>query len=103
LAATLALRTRNRLRAWRCAVSTARLARHLPRDLNRRFDALRGLGERDLEVVAQIGAALWAAAPAAAAEDIAKAENVAEAAEDVLEAAERVGIESAGGAPPSPA
>ena len=45
--------------------------------------------ERDLEVVAQIGAALRAAAPAAAAEQIAEAEHVAEdVAEDVAELGE---------------
>ena len=52
--------------------------------------------ERDLEVVAQVGAALRTAAAAAAAEDIAEAEDVAEAAEDVLEAGEDGRIESAG-------
>jgi hypothetical protein len=97
LAAALALRTGDRLRARRCAVSAARFTRDLSRNLNRRFDALGGFVERDLEVVAQVGAALWTAAPpAAAAEDIAKAEDVAKATEDVFEAAERVGIESAG-------
>ena len=58
------------------------------RKLDRRLGAARGLLEADLEVVAQIGALLRAAAPAAAAEQIAKTEDVAESAEDVLEADE---------------
>ena len=44
--------------------------------------------ERDLEVVAQIGAALRAAAPAAAAEEIAEAEDVAEDVGEVVEVRE---------------
>ena len=55
-----------------------------------RLDALRRLLELDLEVVAKIGAALRAGAAAAAAEP----ENVAEAAEDVFEAAELRRIEA---------
>src|SRR6185503_16244013 len=52
--------------------------------------------ERDLEVVAQIGAALRPAAPpAAAAEHLAEAEEIAEVAEDVFEPGERIRIESA--------
>src|SRR5262249_12659074 len=49
----------------------------------------------DLEVVAQIRAPLRPAATPAAAEDVAEAEQVAEIAEDVLEAGERVRIEAA--------
>src|SRR5262249_34930828 len=59
-------------------------------DLDRRLDAVGRFLEGDLEVVAQIRAALRAAAPAAA-----EAEDVAEAAEDVLEAVEDGGIETA--------
>ena len=51
------------------------------------FGAVRRFFERDLEVVAEIGAALRAAAPSAAAEQIAEAEHVAE---DVGEVAELV-------------
>ena len=59
--------------------------------------ALGRLVERDLQVVAQVGAALRAAAPAPAAEDVAEAEDVAQAAEDVLEAGEDGRVEAAGG------
>jgi hypothetical protein len=48
------------------------------------------------EVVAQVGAALRAAAAAAAAQDVAEAEDVAQAAEDVLEAREHARVEPAG-------
>ena len=57
--------------------------------------ALRRFLEGDLEVVAQIGAALRTAAARAAAEQIAEAEDVAEAAEDVFEAGEDARIEAA--------
>ncbi len=57
----------------------------------------RRLLERDLEVVAQVGAALRSAAPPPAAEHVAEAEDVAEPAEDVLEAGEDGGIEAARG------
>ena len=50
---------------------------------------LRRFLERDLEVVAQIGAALRAAAAAAAAEQVAEAEHVAEAADEVAEVRRR--------------
>src|SRR5215471_9112911 len=84
-----------RAAARRCARSLARLARFLARDLNRGFGAGVGLFERDLEVVAKVGAALRTAAPPASAEHIAEAEQISEAAEDVFEAGERAGIESA--------
>src|SRR5262249_4375510 len=69
-------------------------ARLLARNLDRGLGAGRGLLERDLEVVAEIGPALRAAAATASAEEIAEAEDVAEAAEDVLEADEDARIES---------
>ena len=53
--------------------------------------------ERDLEVVAEIGAALRPAA-AAAAEHAAEAEDVAEAAEDVVELGEDRRVEAGGAA-----
>ena len=53
--------------------------------------------KRDLEVVAQVGAALRAAAPAAAAEQIAEAEHVAE---DVGEVAELAKTDGSNPAPP---
>src|SRR5205814_8233218 len=55
-----------------------------------------GLLERDLEVVAEIGAALRTAAPAALPEDVAEAEDVAEPREDVGEVGEDGRIESSG-------
>ena len=54
------------------------------------------LFERDLEIVAEIGAALRPAA-AAAAEDVAETEDVAEPAEDVLKPGEDGGIEARSG------
>src|SRR6185295_16575711 len=80
-AALRALRWR---RALRRARSVARLARLLPRNLDRRLGAARRFLEGNFEVVAQIGAALRSAA-AAAAEQIAEAEDVPETAEDVFE------------------
>ena len=50
--------------------------------------------KRDLEVVAQVGAALRAAAPAAAAEQIAEAEHVAEDVGEVAELAEHRRVEA---------
>ena len=98
LTAPLALRARGRLRPFGRAVAAARLALFLPRNLQRHLGALGRFLERDLEVVAQVGAALRAApAAAAGAEDVAETEDVAEAAEDVLEPGEDVGVEAAGG------
>ena len=51
--------------------------------------------ERDLEVVAEVRALLRSTAPPAAAEHIAEAEEIAQAAEDVLEAGEGGRIEAA--------
>ena len=70
----------------------------MARNLDVGFDALRRLLELDFEVVAQIGAALRSGCGAAAAEP----EDVAEAAEDVLEAAELRRIETLL-PPPTPA
>jgi hypothetical protein len=97
LSAALALRAGGRLRVLGGARPVAGLARLLAGNLHRGLGALGGFDEGNLEVVAQIGAALRAAAPAAAAEDVAEAEHVAQAAEDVLEAGEDVGIDAAGG------
>src|SRR5439155_4610837 len=82
-------------RAGRRARALARHAVLLTRNLDRRFRAARRLFEGDLEVVAEIGAALRTAA-AAAAEQVADAEDVAEIAEEILEPAERGGVEPAG-------
>ena len=71
--------------ARRRARSAAGLAALLPRNLDGGLGAARRFLERDLEVVAEIGAALRPAAPAAAAEQVAEAEHVAE---DVGEVAE---------------
>ena len=64
------------------------------RDLDVRLGPERGLLERQLEVVAQVGAAPRAAA--AAAEDVAEAEEVAE---DVAEVGEDRRVEAAGRRP----
>ena len=68
-------------------VPLARPAVFLARNLDRRLGAVRRFLEADLEVVAQVGSALRAAAapPAAAAEQVAEPEHVAE---DVGEVAE---------------
>src|ERR671931_681787 len=60
--------------------SAAGLARLLPRNLNRRLGAARRFVERDLQVVPEIGAALRTAAAPRAAEEIAEAEQITEAA-----------------------
>ena len=90
-----------RAHGWRAAVGRAGtgagLAALLAGDLDCRLHALRRFPERDFEVVAQIGAALRTAAAARAAKQVAEAEDVAEAAEDVFEAGEDGGIESAAG------
>src|SRR5688572_20826334 len=96
LPATVALRAGRRLRPRCRAAARTGVARLLPRDLDSRLGALGRFVEGNLEVVAQVGAALDTAAPVAAAKDVAKAEDVAEAAEDVLEAGEDVRIEAAG-------
>ena len=88
LAGAAALRAGLGRRARRGAGARAGLAGLLARDLDRRLGAGRRFLEGDLEVVAQIGAALRAAAPPAAAEDVAEAEHVAEAGEDVGEVGE---------------
>src|SRR5688500_16184978 len=95
LPATVALRAGRRLRPRCRAAARTGVARLLPRDLDSRLGALGRFVEGNLEVVAQVGAALDTAAPVAAAKDVAKAEDVAEAAEDVLEAGEDVRIEAA--------
>src|SRR5262249_34903303 len=95
LAPAVALRAGCRLRSWRSARAAAGLACFMPRDLNRGLDALSRFVERDLEVVTEIGSALRSAAPTAATEHVADAEDVAETAKDVLEAGEYAWIESA--------
>src|SRR5262245_11888408 len=90
-----ALRTLARRRAGRRSRSVTRLAVLLPRNLNRRLGPDRRFFEGDLEVVAQIGAALRTAAAPAAAKEIAEAEDVAEPAKDVFEAGEDRRIEAA--------
>ena len=64
LTGAAALGTLRRCRARRRAVAFAALARFVTRDLDVCFDALGRLGKLDLEVVAQIGAALRPAAAA---------------------------------------
>src|ERR1041385_8695373 len=96
LTASVALRARLWFAAGRGARAVARFAGFVAWDLDGRFDALRGFIERDFEVIAQIGATLRSASPALAAEHLADAENVTEAAKDVFEAGEDSRIESAG-------
>ena len=79
LAGALALRAGLGVRAGRGAGALAGLAGLLARDLDRGLGAGGGLLEGDLEVVAQVGAALRPAAPPPAAEDVAEPEDVAEA------------------------
>ncbi len=72
----------------------AGLAGFLARDLDRRLGAFRRFLERDLEVVAEVGAALRSAAPATAAEEIAEPEHAAENVREVAELAEDRRIEA---------
>jgi hypothetical protein len=89
------LRTAGRRRPRGGSGSAAFFAGLLARNLDRRLGAFGGFLERNLEVVAQIGAALRAAAPpAAAAEQIAEAEHVAEDVREVAELGEDRRIES---------
>ena len=60
-------------------------------NIDRRLDAFGRFVERDLEVVAQVGPALRAAAATAAAKDIAESEHVAEVAEDIAKSAKMDG------------
>src|SRR5205085_4850373 len=71
------------------------VAGFLARNLDRRVAAGERFLERDLEVVSQVGPALRSAAAPPAAEHIAKSEQIAQIAEDIFEAGERVGIEPA--------
>src|SRR5262245_10748273 len=72
----------------------ARFAVLLPRNLYRGFRAPIGFLERDLEVVAQVGASLRAAATPSAAEQVAEAEHVAENVAEVAELRKDTRIES---------
>src|SRR3954470_11443434 len=90
-----AVRAHFRRAARRRAGSLAALAGFFARDLDRRLGPGERLLERDLEVVAQIRSALRAAAAAPPPEHVTEPEEVAEVAEDVLEAGERIRIEAA--------
>src|SRR5882762_6156474 len=93
LSGATAGRAGGRLRTWARAAALAALAYRHARDADLGLEAVRRLLERDLEVVAQVGAAEHggaSAAGASAAEDL--AENVAE---DVAEAAHARGSGSA--------
>ena len=95
LAGASALRTGFSRRAGGGARALARLARLFSRNDDRCFGAFRGLVEGDLEIVAEVGASLRpAAAPPAAAEDLAEAEHVTETGEDVRKVREDRGVES---------
>ena len=89
LAVAAARRAADGLRAGLGAGAVARLALLQRRNADLGFGAARGFLERDLEVVAQIGAAIDVRAAAAAAEDVAEdvAERVGEAAETGARAA----------------
>ena len=94
LAGATALRARLGLGARRGSGAFAALARFFARDLDRRLGARRGLLEGDLEVVPKIRAALGtSAASPAAAEDVAEAEDVSKAREDVREVGEDCRVE----------
>ena len=80
---------RRRYLLGRCRCNLARL-----RCGPDRRNVLGGLLERDLEVVAEIGAALRAAAPAAAAEDVAEPEHAAEDVGQIAEVVEDRRIEA---------
>ena len=95
LTAPAAGRAGGRRRARRGAAATAGLAGFGAGELDRRLGAGRRLLERDLEVVSQVRALLRSATAPAAAEDVAKAEEIAQAAQDVFEAGERGRIEAA--------
>src|SRR5262249_28323988 len=71
LTGAVAARARRRAGARGGARAVAGFALLLPRNLDDRFRAVRGFLKRDLEVVAEIGAALRPATPPAAAEQIA--------------------------------
>src|ERR1035437_119037 len=90
-----ALLADGRRRSRRGARAVACLAVLLAGNLDRRFGAACGFFEGDLEVVPQIGAALRPAAAAAAAQQIAEPEDVAQTAENVFEPGEDRRIESA--------
>src|SRR5207247_5576223 len=95
-----ALRADGRRRSGCRTRPLAGVAVFLTRNLNRGFGAGRGFLESDLEIVAEIGAALCAPTPPAAPEHIPEPEDVAEIAEQIFEAAEgrRVETGAAGGA-----
>src|SRR5262245_15166642 len=96
LTTAMTLRAGGRLRAGRSSRAVTRLARLLPRDLDRGLDTTGRFVERDLEVVAQIRATLRPSASALAAEHLANPEDVAETAQDVFKACEDRRIETAG-------
>jgi hypothetical protein len=81
----------NRIFAFRGPASVAGAARILPRDLDLGLETESSLTERDLQVVAEIGAAFRTAA-SASSKDVAKPEKLPE---DVAEISERSGIEAA--------
>src|SRR5436190_14635652 len=85
LALAAALRTRRRRRSGRGPGTVAALAVLLTGNLDRGLGPARRLFERNLEVVAQVGAALRPAATSRSTEQVAEAEDVAEAAENVAE------------------
>src|SRR5262249_9067760 len=67
------------------------------RNLNRRLGTFGGLLERDLEVVPEVRTPLGSTPPpAASAKDVAKAEHVAKAGEDVGKVGEDRGVDAAG-------
>src|SRR6185503_16889547 len=97
LALALALRAGGGVRPGRRSSAVTLLAALLPRNLHARFGAAGRFLEADLEVVAQIGAALRPAAAASAAEEVAEAEHVAEDVGEVAEFGEDRRVEAAAG------
>src|SRR6185295_388317 len=99
LSLALALLACARARSGRRARAAAGLAVLLTRNLDRRLGAARRFLEADLEVVAQVGAALRpAAAAATAAEQIAEPEHVAEDVGEIAELREHGRVEAGGAA-----
>src|SRR5262249_52250245 len=98
LSLTAALRAGRRRRSGRRPGAVAGFAVLLARNLDRGLGTARRFLERDLEVVAQVGAALRSAAPAPTAEQIAEAQHVAEDVGEVAELLEHRRVEARAGA-----
>ena len=94
LALAAALRAGGWRRTRRRSGARAGFAGLLTRDLDGRLGPSRRLLERDLEIVAEVAAALRTAAAASAAEQIAEPEHVAQPAKQILETLEDGRVEA---------